>query len=103
MIWLLWSLWLVFGDSLVDYLWIFLIVCSTIQRRKHGVNHTITVPRRGCQHYSGCYDRPDIHGHANDTAVLAQPHFTRADTGLETKGEVSECGGSAEGVYVFCG
>ncbi len=58
---------------------------------------------RGCQHYSGCYERPDIHGHANDTAILPQPHFMRADTGLEMKGEASGCEGSAEGVYVFCG
>ncbi len=61
------------------------------------------VPRRGCLHYSQCYERPDINGHVNDTAVLPPPHFMHADTGLETKGGTSGCGGSAEGVYVFCG
>ncbi len=95
MIWFLWSLWPVMArirgtmfHSLMDCLWTILITfsLSALNRRRHGARDTNTVrnpklpfvrrcltraqvPRRGCQHYSGCYERPDTHGRANDTAV----------------------------------
>ncbi len=47
------------------------------------------------------YECLDIHGHANDTAVLLQPHILCPDAGSETKGGTSGRGGSALGVYGF--
>ncbi len=61
------------------------------------------VPRRGCHPHSRHYECPDDHGHANDTAVFAQPDFMCPDAGSEMKGGTSRRGGPAEGVYVFHG
>ncbi len=61
------------------------------------------MPRRGCHSYNGRYERPDIHGYANDATLLAQLDFMRPDAGEETKGGASGCGGFAKGVYLFHG
>ncbi|PBK76373.1 TIP49-domain-containing protein [Armillaria solidipes] len=54
------------------------------------------VPRRGCHPHSGRYECLDVHGHANNTVVLAQPDFMRPHAGSEMKGGASGRGGSAE-------
>ncbi len=61
------------------------------------------VLRRGCHPHGERYECPDVHGHANDATLLAQPDFMRQDAGSETKGGASGRGGSAEGVYLFHG
>ena len=58
------------------------------------------MPRRGCHSYNGRYERPDIHGHANDATLLAQLDFMRPDAGEETKGGASERRGFAEATLI---
>ncbi|KAK0234000.1 hypothetical protein IW262DRAFT_126719 [Armillaria fumosa] len=61
------------------------------------------VTSRECRPYSGRYECPYIHSHANDTAAFGHPDFMCADTGLEAKGRSSGRGGFEADVYVFYG